>query len=100
MRARGRLGASAAWGERPCHDCGVVKGQFHVLAACDSELCPKCEKAMSAHTCLFDEFGDVAGHDRPQASGMGWRLSGEATVAIFFAVLFGLLAGLRGLGLF
>lgn len=32
------------WGadRGPCHDCGVVKGQFHVGPACDVERCPRC----------------------------------------------------------
>src|SRR5437588_719861 len=31
------------WGadKRPCHDCAVVKGQFHV-PGCDVERCPRC----------------------------------------------------------
>ena len=31
------------WGanERPCHDCHVVKGEFHVFG-CDVERCPAC----------------------------------------------------------
>lgn len=28
-------------GERPCHDCAVIKGQFHVFG-CDCEQCPAC----------------------------------------------------------
>jgi hypothetical protein len=28
-------------GRQPCHDCGVIKGQFHVLN-CDVERCPVC----------------------------------------------------------
>ena len=26
----------------PCHDCGVVKSQYHVPAICDVEECPAC----------------------------------------------------------
>lgn len=31
------------WGadRGPCHDCDVVKGQFHLIG-CDVEHCPKC----------------------------------------------------------
>lgn len=28
-------------GERPCHDCHVIKGEFHV-PGCDVERCPSC----------------------------------------------------------
>jgi hypothetical protein len=32
------------WGanERPCHDCAVVKGEYHVQG-CDVERCPACD---------------------------------------------------------
>ena len=26
----------------PCHDCRVIKGQFHVVG-CDVERCPRCQ---------------------------------------------------------
>jgi hypothetical protein len=31
------------WGadKQPCHDCKVIKGQFHV-PGCDAERCPVC----------------------------------------------------------
>lgn len=31
------------WGadDGPCHDCAVIKGQFHVVG-CDVERCPAC----------------------------------------------------------
>lgn len=46
--ARIKYGDKAEWGEvdptyadSPCHDCLVVKGQYHV-EGCDMERCPKC----------------------------------------------------------
>ena len=32
------------WGanDRPCHDCGAIKGQLHVVG-CDAERCPCCD---------------------------------------------------------
>lgn len=45
------------WGanDRPCHDCAVLKGQFHV-PSCDVERCPAC--GGQALGCDCDYEGD------------------------------------------
>lgn len=46
------------WGadKQPCHDCGVVKGQYHVFSQCDVERCPVCDS--QAIGCDCDYEGD------------------------------------------
>jgi hypothetical protein len=46
------------WGanERPCHDCRVIKGEYHVVS-CDVERCPKCGGQAISCDCL-DEVDD------------------------------------------
>jgi hypothetical protein len=40
------------WGKKPCLDCGVLKGQFHV-PHCEYEKCPACG-AIRAGGCYCD----------------------------------------------
>jgi hypothetical protein len=42
-----------AWPDGPCHDCGVLKGQFHVEQVCDTEECPKCGGQAIGCTCPY-----------------------------------------------
>lgn len=55
--ARVRYGDEADdWGadKRQCHDCAVVKGQFHV-GGCDVERCPVCGGQVISCDCDYEE---------------------------------------------
>ncbi len=45
------------WGLRPCRDCGVLKGQFHVMN-CEYEKCPACGRSIAGHTCKIEELSE------------------------------------------
>ncbi len=50
-------GSEPGWedvADRPCHDCAVVRGQFHV-ATCDVDRCPRCLGQLITCGCLWDE---------------------------------------------
>ncbi len=58
--ARFKYGEEPMWLEldptfalAPCHDCGVLKGQYHA-AGCDMEECPKCRKQLLGCGCWIE----------------------------------------------
>ena len=61
LMSRVRYGEEADdWGanDRPCHDCRVLNGQFHVGPACDVERCPNCGGQVIGCDCSY--AGDEA----------------------------------------
>jgi hypothetical protein len=44
------------WGadRGPCHDCGVIKGEFHV-PGCDVERCPVCDGQIGGCECEWPD---------------------------------------------
>lgn len=42
----------------PCHDCRVLKSEFHV-PSCDVEECPACGDQLISCDCAFEERGQM-----------------------------------------
>ncbi|MEO8752786.1 MAG: hypothetical protein ABI624_08905 [Casimicrobiaceae bacterium] len=48
------------WGanDHPCHDCAVIKGEFHV-PDCDAERCPNCGGQFGGCDCDWPEENEA-----------------------------------------
>jgi hypothetical protein len=44
------------WGadKEACHDCAVIKGQYHVPFLCDVERCPVCDEQAIGCDCNYE----------------------------------------------
>jgi hypothetical protein len=68
------------WGERPCHDCAVIKGQFHV-PQCEYEKCPACGETRAGG--CFCDTEELREPDEDPNSLVGQGPSTRARVAEF-----------------
>ena len=44
------------WPPGPCHDCAVLRGQYHV-PGCDADECPRCHGQAIGCDCSDDDDG-------------------------------------------
>ena len=75
------------WGERPCRDCGVVKGQFHVQN-CEYETCPICGESFAGGcTCKIDELSEQGEEIYKPSASRGYRIFVYGFVFVVFLLL-------------
>ncbi len=55
------------WPTGPCHDCGVLKGQFHVELICDVEECPRCGGQVIGCHCPYAGDSPSGSTDTPHS---------------------------------
>jgi hypothetical protein len=72
----------------PCHDCGVLIGQYHVELICDMEECPRCHGQVIGCDCPY--AGDDVGEAAAALEKQRWA---EAQPAIAWQDLVGRIAG-------
>ena len=84
------------WGQKPCLDCGVLKGQFHV-PDCEYEKCPACgEGRAGGCQCDTEELREP-GEDPVLTSGTTQRGSRNFTRACWIFVIVCLLLLVRSI---
>jgi hypothetical protein len=72
-------GAEEGGGEfpEPCHDCGVLRGQYHVERVCDMEECPLCHGQVIGCDCPYerDDRSDAAElrEEAQSNASLNWR---------------------------
>jgi len=70
------------WGERPCRNCGVIKGELHV-PDCEYEYCPVCRRgSLQSCDCRIDEFWE----EPPPATAVDRAVSAMAPLAMWTLV--------------
>lgn len=52
-----------SWGGDKCGDCGVEKGELHILG-CDIERCPKCNKQLISCKCDIKLLTKECGNEK------------------------------------
>jgi hypothetical protein len=73
------------WGERPCRDCAVIRGELHV-PNCEYEHCPVCKRgSLQSCGCPIEELG--LGEREPSGPGGGF-LTSEGVLVLLLSLMF------------